>query len=157
MMRKKLKLDIVCSVSEFAIIYGRANNEPVIWPSRPETAQLLMSFQSFPDAERSKEMTTQEAYLQEKIAMYQVLLNKYKRENKNMQMDLLLRQFHQQGKSFENFTRDELCDLLSYLEEKKSELNKRIAYVEGLAQAEGDNKPQVLDQGFNAGHSSTEN
>ncbi|XP_056171283.1 agamous-like MADS-box protein AGL80 [Syzygium oleosum] len=138
-------------------MYNQGDNEPVIRPSRPETAQLLMSFQSFPEAERSEEMSTQQAYLREKIAMDQELLNKYKRRNKDMKMNLLLHRFHEQGKSFENFSRDELCDLLSYLEEKKSELNKRIAYVEGLAQAEGNNKPQVPDQGFITGHSSTKN
>ncbi|KAI6673964.1 hypothetical protein NL676_001870 [Syzygium grande] len=138
-------------------MYGRGDNEPAIWLTRLETAQFLLSFQSFPEAERSEEMSTQQAYLREKIAMDQELLNKYKRRNKDMKMNLLLHRFRDQGKSFENFSRDELCDLLSYLEEKKSELNKRIAYVEGLAQEEGNNKPQVPDQGFVAGHSSTKN
>ncbi|KAI6673965.1 hypothetical protein NL676_001871 [Syzygium grande] len=138
-------------------MYGLGDNEPVIWLNHPETAQLLLSFQSFPEAERSEELSNQQDYLREKIAMDQELLNKYKRRNKDMKMNLLLHRFHEQGKSFENFSRDELCDLLSYLEEKKSELNKRIAYVEGLAQAEGNNKPQVPDQGFIAGHSGTKN
>ncbi|KAI6673963.1 hypothetical protein NL676_001869 [Syzygium grande] len=89
-MMKKLKLDIVCGVSEFAIMYGLGDNEAVIWLTRPETAQLLMSFQSFPEAERSEELSTQEAYLWEKITMHQELLNKYTRRNKDMKMNLLL-------------------------------------------------------------------
>ncbi|KAI6673966.1 hypothetical protein NL676_001872 [Syzygium grande] len=115
MMRMKFKLDIVCGVSEFAIMYGLGDNEPVIWLTHPETAQLLLSFQSFPEAERSEELSNQQDYLREKIAMDQELLNKYKRRNKDMKMNLLLHRFHEQGKSFENFSRDELCDLITEL------------------------------------------
>ncbi|KAL6273291.1 hypothetical protein ACE6H2_023983 [Prunus campanulata] len=89
LLKKVSEISTLCDAGAFAIVYAPDSDEPDVWPSPSEVKELIAKFQSIPEAERSRKMTDHETYLKETIAKLEQQIRKIKRQNYEMEMNVM--------------------------------------------------------------------
>ncbi|XP_010024527.2 MADS-box protein SVP-like [Eucalyptus grandis] len=131
LLKKARELSILCGVETCAIVWSPDENEPATWPTSPvEVEDLLTRYLSIPEIERSRKMVNQETYLRERNHKLTEQHKKLDRKNKDLENHYLMQQLYLYEKTTSALALDELKKLLSYVEEKIVEIERRIEYIE---------------------------
>ncbi|KAE9591489.1 hypothetical protein Lal_00038847 [Lupinus albus] len=90
-MKKKLhEITVLCGIQACAIIYGRNETEPEVWPSHSEFQRVINRFNAMSEIDQRKNMSTQESFLKKNFEKAQDQLKKARDENKKNEMELFM-------------------------------------------------------------------
>ncbi|PQP98641.1 agamous-like MADS-box protein AGL80 [Prunus yedoensis var. nudiflora] len=128
LLKKVSEISTLCDAGAFAIVYAPDSDEPDVWPSPSEVKELIAKLQSIPEAERSRKMTDHETYLKETIAKLEQQLRKIKRQNYEMEMNVM----HDIYKVMPMYLLEtsKISDLASFSEEKMKGSSKIMERLE---------------------------
>lgn len=90
LMKKVSELTTLCGVKACVVMYGAGEQQPDVWPSSPEAMRLVARFKGLPEMEQCKKMMNQEGFLHHNIAKLQEQLRKHERENRELEINLLM-------------------------------------------------------------------
>ncbi|KAG1326074.1 agamous-like MADS-box protein AGL80 [Cocos nucifera] len=125
LLKKVQELSILCGVEACAIVYGPNDRVPEVWPSPPEAARIVGRFKSMPELEQTRKMVNQEGFLRQRAVKLLEQLRKQERENREIEMKLLIRE-GLKGRSFDNLGIEEATCLSWMLERKVKEIYDKM-------------------------------
>ncbi|XP_010914793.1 agamous-like MADS-box protein AGL80 [Elaeis guineensis] len=125
LLKKVQELSILCGVEACAIVYGPNDRVPEVWPSPPEAARIVGRFKSMPEMEQTRKMVNQEGFLRQRAVKLLEQLRKQERENREMEMKLLIRE-GLKGRSFDNLGIEDVTCLSWMLERKIKEIYDKM-------------------------------
>ncbi|KAL5077058.1 hypothetical protein RYX36_016042 [Vicia faba] len=67
LLKKVNEISILCGIEACVVVYGENNVEPEVWPTGPETQNVLHKFHSLSELERNKRAEDLEGYLKKSI------------------------------------------------------------------------------------------
>ncbi|XP_057973326.1 agamous-like MADS-box protein AGL80 [Malania oleifera] len=129
LLKKMSELKTLCGVDACAIIYDSRDDQPDAWPSSPEAHRVVEMFKDLPLSKQGKFMMDQESFLQKNISKLSATLEKEKKKNQRLKMEMLMSECLE-TKSLDGVkTMEDLIDLSAFLEEKKKLITKRIDFL----------------------------
>ncbi|XP_074584216.1 agamous-like MADS-box protein AGL80 [Curcuma longa] len=91
LMKKVRELTVLCGVEAAAVVFDPQDPlHPAAWPSRREAALSLQRFRALPEVERLRKMTSQEAFLRQRVAKVRDQLRRQQLANHELEMSALL-------------------------------------------------------------------
>ncbi|KAG6466596.1 agamous-like MADS-box protein AGL80 [Zingiber officinale] len=91
LMKKVREMTVLCGVEAAAVVYDPQDPlHPAAWPSRREAALLLQGFRALPEVERLRKMTSQEAFLRQRVAKMRDQLRRQQLANHELEMSAIL-------------------------------------------------------------------
>lgn len=91
LMKKMRELTVLCGVEAAAVVYDPQDPlHPAAWPSRSEAALSLQRFREMPEVERLRKMTSQEAFLRQRVAKVRDQLRRQQLANHELEMSAIL-------------------------------------------------------------------
>ncbi|CAM8877249.1 unnamed protein product [Rhodiola kirilowii] len=106
---------------------------PTYWP--PNINDILDSFFSLPETDRSKRMVTVESYLLDEISKLEETHKKLRGDVMEMELNYTMHSIHSHGKSIESLSFDETCKIFWFLEEVKKRCEMRMRDLDANGRA----------------------
>ncbi|CAL9171708.1 unnamed protein product, partial [Musa hybrid cultivar] len=128
LMKKVSELSTLCDVKACMIVYGPQEPHPEVWPSLPEATRVLARFKSMPEMEQCKKMMNQEGFLRQRVAKLQEQLRKQARENRELEVALLVHE-GLAGRSLDDVSIEDATSLAWMVEMKAKVVHDRIERV----------------------------
>ncbi|XP_008807941.1 agamous-like MADS-box protein AGL80 [Phoenix dactylifera] len=125
LLKKVQELSILCGVEACAIVYGPNDRVPEVWPTPPEAARVIARFKSMPEMEQTRKMVNQEGFLRQRAMKLLEQLRKQERENREIEMKLLIRE-GLRGQSYDNLGIEEATCVSWMLERKIKEIYDKL-------------------------------
>ncbi|KAK9290469.1 hypothetical protein L1049_008639 [Liquidambar formosana] len=131
LMKKVAELSTLCGVEACIVVFSPDDAEPMCWPSQAEAKQVLERFFGLPEMERSKKMTTQETFINERIAKLQEKAQKQERIDEEIEMNQIMNQISH-GQFCKELDLRQANGLASLMDMKLKEVKRRLQYSEQI-------------------------
>ncbi|XP_031498008.1 agamous-like MADS-box protein AGL80 [Nymphaea colorata] len=87
LLKKVYELSTLCDVTICAIVYGKNEHTPEIWPEDgAQVLQIIDKFNELPEMEKVKKMLNQEGFLRQRVSKFADELAKLSKENKEVEL-----------------------------------------------------------------------
>ncbi|KAI3922392.1 hypothetical protein MKX01_006081 [Papaver californicum] len=127
LMKKVSELSTLCGVSVCAIVNGPYDRQPEVWPEQAEAHRVLMRFKSLPEMDQNKKQLNQESFTYNRIGKISEQCKKQQRENRYMDINEIYNLAVAGKCSIPDVHPGDLGDLAYLLEEKKKEVQRKLA------------------------------
>ncbi|XP_078182401.1 agamous-like MADS-box protein AGL80 [Carex rostrata] len=90
LLKKVQELGVLCGVDVCGIIYSPEEAAPQVWPQPQDSRRILRTFNSLPQLERTRKMTNQLAFMQERVAKLRDKVATRQSEDANLEVRVTL-------------------------------------------------------------------
>ncbi|KAL1196099.1 Agamous-like MADS-box protein AGL80 [Cardamine amara subsp. amara] len=125
-LKKAHELATLCDVPICVLINSADDSIPEVWPSTEEATKVLSQWEMMPEMEKTKKMVNQETFLQQRISKATESLEKLWRENRELEMKVLMFSCFSGKTSVSHINKNDLQDLGCVTDQYLKDLNRRI-------------------------------
>ncbi|KAM7497282.1 hypothetical protein LguiA_021696 [Lonicera macranthoides] len=125
LFKKIEELSTLCDVEPAVVVYARGEEEESgVWPSKEVTEERFRRYEFIPDVEKTLKMTTQEAYLQERVAKEMDKIKREEKKNEEKEISLIMNQLAD-GMKLTMLDTRQLNAMYAFAEESLKKLKER--------------------------------
>ncbi|KAM7497280.1 hypothetical protein LguiA_021694 [Lonicera macranthoides] len=125
LFKKIEELSTLCDVEPAVVVYARGEEEESgVWPSKEVTEERFRRYEFIPDVEKTLKMTTQEAYLQERVAKEMDKIKREEKKNEEKEISLIMNQLAD-GMKLTMLDTTQLNAMYAFAEESLKKLKER--------------------------------
>lgn len=127
-LNKVKELNSLCGVDTCMVIYNQHEHgpEPQVWPSAPETNNVLNRFRMVPESERKKNMVNAKEYCEQELNKIETKLEKMRKCNKNKMLQIM-HQWLVTGEVSQYFSLEDLKSLKETVDETVKDMSKKTS------------------------------
>ncbi|KAM7497279.1 hypothetical protein LguiA_021693 [Lonicera macranthoides] len=126
LFKKIEELSTLCEVEPAVVVYARGEEEEElgVWPSKEVTEERFRRYEFIPDVEKTLKMTTQETYLQERVAKETDKIVREEKKNDENEISLIMNQLAD-GMKLTMLDTRQLNAMYAFAEESLKKLKER--------------------------------
>lgn len=146
LMKKIDELTTLCGIDACAIVYSDFDPQPEVWPSPWEVQRIITKFKTYSEFEQGRKMLDQESFLKQRIVKAKEQLAKVNKNNREMEMSLLLFQCLSKENFMDNMmSMVVLNDVAWVINEKMEEIRCKMEELERVASTTTQSQAQVVE------------
>ncbi|XP_021752520.1 agamous-like MADS-box protein AGL80 [Chenopodium quinoa] len=146
--KKTQEMSVLCDVDACAIIYGKDEQVPVVWPSsETEVRRIINNYKSkYGIGQSSERQLDQQLLLNQTVKKTQEKLARIQRKNRELQMENMATDIMTGKSTLDQVAPNDLGDLIWVLEDRMKAIKYRICNWENNS-----NNPHFLNPNANHG------